>query len=207
MEQIYKHVYYTQSLKINTFCFIFSHRPSQAIQVIYCWSNFLAAFNLLVMAVATLCRVATFVSSVFLICFFSCSQNPVVVPKTGKQKTGEENSNEGSSVQGKYVQLLPITSIGYSSGSTNNTTSSQDYMALSPSTRSWEVPRNKIRVDKVIGKGAFGQVAKGTAVDLPGNKRKTTVAIKMLKGILVINALYLCGPLVNRKLVILLNQL
>ena len=47
--------------------------------------------------------------------------------------------------------------------------------------RSWEVPRHHVTIEKVIGKGAFGQVAKGTAVGLQGRPDTTTVAIKMLK--------------------------
>ena len=57
-----------------------------------------------------------------------------------------------------------------------------DYAPLHPSTRSWEIPRNSITIEKVIGKGAFGQVAKGTAIDLWGNPGNTPVAVKMLKG-------------------------
>ena len=57
-----------------------------------------------------------------------------------------------------------------------------DYAPLHPSTRSWEIPRNNVTIEKVIGKGAFGQVAKGTATDLRGRAGKTAVAIKMLKG-------------------------
>ena len=57
-----------------------------------------------------------------------------------------------------------------------------DYAPLHPSTRSWEIPRNNVTIKKVIGKGAFGQVAKGTAVDLPGRPGNTPVAVKMLKG-------------------------
>jgi len=56
-----------------------------------------------------------------------------------------------------------------------------DYAPLNPRTRSWEVARNQVTIEKIIGKGAFGQVAKGTAVDLLGRPGKTTVAIKMLK--------------------------
>ena len=56
-----------------------------------------------------------------------------------------------------------------------------DYAPLNPRTRSWEVARNDVTIEKIIGKGAFGQVAKGTAVDLLGRPGKTTVAIKMLK--------------------------
>ena len=37
---------------------------------------------------------------------------------------------------------------------------------------------------KVIGQGAFGQVAKGMAVGLENRKENQLVAIKMLRGIL-----------------------
>ena len=57
-----------------------------------------------------------------------------------------------------------------------------DYAPLHPSTRSWEIPRNNVTIEKVIGKGAFGEVAKGTATDLRGRPGKTPVAVKMLKG-------------------------
>ena len=57
-----------------------------------------------------------------------------------------------------------------------------DYAPLHPSTRSWEIPRNNVTIEKVIGKGAFGQVAKGTATDLRGSAGKAAVAVKMLKG-------------------------
>ncbi|XP_022793270.1 fibroblast growth factor receptor 2-like [Stylophora pistillata] len=56
-----------------------------------------------------------------------------------------------------------------------------DYAPLHPLTRSWEVPRDHVTIEKIIGKGAFGQVAKGTAVRLRGRHETTTVAIKMLK--------------------------
>ena len=85
------------------------------------------------------------------------------------------------SLQSQYMQLLPLAPRVEPSESTDNTTSSHDYMPLSPYSRSWEVARNTITVNKVIGKGAFGQVAKGTAANLPGKKGKITVAIKMLK--------------------------
>ena len=38
-------------------------------------------------------------------------------------------------------------------------------------------------LEKIIGKGAFGQVAKGTAINLRGQSGKTLVAIKKLKGV------------------------
>ena len=57
-----------------------------------------------------------------------------------------------------------------------------DYAPLHPTTRSWEIPRSNVTIEKVIGKGAFGQVAKGTAVDLRGRPGNTSVAVKTLKG-------------------------
>ena len=57
-----------------------------------------------------------------------------------------------------------------------------EYAPLNLQTRSWEVAKKNVTVEKIIGKGAFGQVAKGTAVELPFRPGETTVAIKMLKG-------------------------
>ena len=60
-----------------------------------------------------------------------------------------------------------------------------DYAPLHPSTRSWEVSRDHVSVEKIIGKGAFGQVAKGTAGQFRGRPGTTTVAIKMLKSMIL----------------------
>lgn len=56
-----------------------------------------------------------------------------------------------------------------------------EYAPLHPATRSWEVERENVTIEKVIGKGAFGQVAQGTASELRGRDGTTRVAIKMLK--------------------------
>ncbi|XP_020610073.1 tyrosine kinase receptor Cad96Ca-like [Orbicella faveolata] len=56
-----------------------------------------------------------------------------------------------------------------------------EYASLHPGTRSWEVPRENIIIEKIIGKGAFGQVAQGKASQLRGRDGTVTVAIKMLK--------------------------
>ena len=56
-----------------------------------------------------------------------------------------------------------------------------DYMPLVPLTRSWEVSQDKVNIVKVIGKGAFGQVAKATVENLCNVDGVATVAIKMLK--------------------------
>ncbi|XP_078379591.1 proto-oncogene tyrosine-protein kinase receptor Ret-like [Oculina patagonica] len=55
------------------------------------------------------------------------------------------------------------------------------YMPLHPSGRSWDINRDQVKVIKVIGKGAFSQVAKAKAWDIRGNGEYTTVAAKMLK--------------------------
>ena len=61
-----------------------------------------------------------------------------------------------------------------------------EYAPLHPRTRSWEVERQNVILEKVIGKGAFGQVAQGKASNLRGREETITVAIKMLKGAIFI---------------------
>ena len=57
-------------------------------------------------------------------------------------------------------------------------------MPLNPATklRNWEISREYVQISKVIGKGAFSQVAKALAWNINGIKGLTTVAVKMLKG-------------------------
>ena len=57
-----------------------------------------------------------------------------------------------------------------------------EYASLNSHTRSWETPREHVTINQIVGKGAFGQVAKATAVNLQGRAKKTLVAVKMLKG-------------------------
>ena len=57
-----------------------------------------------------------------------------------------------------------------------------EYAPLHPGTRLWEVARENVFIEKVIGRGAFGQVAQGKALNIRGREETTTVAIKMLKG-------------------------
>ena len=65
---------------------------------------------------------------------------------------------------------------------TKNTSQISEYAPLHPSTLSCEISRNNVTIEKIIGKGAFGQVAKGTAIGLRGRPQTTLVAVKMLKG-------------------------
>jgi len=63
---------------------------------------------------------------------------------------------------------------------TNAPCKGADYTPLHPSTLFWEAERSDVSIEKIIGKGSFGQVAKETAKDLRGRPGQTTVAVKML---------------------------
>ena len=65
---------------------------------------------------------------------------------------------------------------------TTDTSQTNQYAPLHPSTLSGEIPRENVTIEKMIGKGAFGQVAKGTVIGLRGRPQMTLVAVKMLKG-------------------------
>ena len=96
--------------------------------------------------------------------------------------------NSGVFLQSQYSSLdqdsrLPNISEHKANNVSLNATQSSQYAPLHPSTRSWEVPRQHVTLEKIIGKGAFGQVAKGTATSLRGRPGKTLVAIKKLRGV------------------------
>ena len=61
-------------------------------------------------------------------------------------------------------------------------------MPLHPSTRSWEIDREQVNIIKVIGKGAFSEVAKATLGNSRDEQECITVAAKMLKGVMVIGS-------------------
>ena len=71
---------------------------------------------------------------------------------------------------------------GMADASPLNAEQISEYASLNPYTRSWEIPREHVTVKQIVGKGAFGQVAKATVVNLQGRAEKTLVAVKMLKG-------------------------
>ena len=60
-------------------------------------------------------------------------------------------------------------------------------MPLHPSTRSWELNREQVNVIKIIGKGAFSEVAKATIWNFRESQKYITVAAKMLKGKLMVS--------------------
>ena len=65
---------------------------------------------------------------------------------------------------------------------TTNTIS--QYVTWCPSTFSCEIPRENVVIEKIIGKGAFGQVTKGTVICLRGRTQATLKAVKILKGVI-----------------------
>ena len=94
----------------------------------------------------------------------------------------DRRNNEGSINAVNFAHYMELKEITNSHGTHSEIT---EYASLDPITRSWEVSRENLTIQKVIGKGSFGQVAQGTARNLPLDKGTVTVAIKMLKGILV----------------------
>ena len=89
-----------------------------------------------------------------------------------------EDAIENSISRPTYVNLQEVTLHSKMDPPPNN-----EYAPLDLRTRSWEVARENVTVEKIIGKGAFGQVAKGRAKNLAFRSGTRNVAIKMLKGI------------------------
>ena len=63
-----------------------------------------------------------------------------------------------------------------------STEQTSEYASLDPHACSCEIPREHVTIKKIVGKGAFSQVAKATADNLQGRTKKTLVAVKMLSG-------------------------
>jgi len=86
--------------------------------------------------------------------------------------------SNSTQLRSEYMDLSKATTVN---DETQRVAQSADYAPLHPTTRSWEVEKQHVTIEKIIGKGAFGQVAKATATGLRGRPGKTTVAVKMLK--------------------------
>ena len=103
-----------------------------------------------------------------------------------------EGINENISTTNHHVasQYMALVEVVQSQGGTEPEISPyseiNEYGPLHPGTRSWEVPRENVIVEKIIGKGAFAQVVQGKASQLRGRDGTITVAIKMLKGTMCI---------------------
>lgn len=53
---------------------------------------------------------------------------------------------------------------------------------LSYDPKKWEIPRDRLKFGKTLGRGAFGRVVQATAFDINKSSSCKTVAVKMLKG-------------------------
>ena len=56
-----------------------------------------------------------------------------------------------------------------------------EQVELLPYDKRWEFPRERLKLGKTLGQGAFGRVVKAEAVGLDDGETSTTVAVKMLK--------------------------
>lgn len=74
----------------------------------------------------------------------------------------------------EVIKGQQVTAAGYGASS--------EYQTLDRATIDWEVAPYQVSIIKMIGKGAFGQTAKATAVNIRGIPGESTVAVKMLKG-------------------------
>ncbi|CAH3184285.1 unnamed protein product [Porites lobata] len=103
----------------------------------------------------------------------------------GFQNESGNNGEREIPVPRHYMELGEVTEFPGESAETGTEASPDleinEYAPLHPATRSWEVPRENVTIEKVIGKGSFGQVAQATASELRGRHGTTRVAIKMLK--------------------------
>ena len=82
---------------------------------------------------------------------------------------------------------MPLVKARQSSGSPEvissvDASSSSQYEPLNPSSIYHEILRHNVIIEKIIGKGAFGQVARGKVKGLRERPHDTQVAVKMLKG-------------------------
>ena len=96
----------------------------------------------------------------------------------------DENANTTNHhAASQYMALVQVSQFPGGTGPKISPYSEiNEYAPLHPGTRSWEVPRENVIIEKIIGKGAFGQVVQGKASQLHGREETITVAIKMLKG-------------------------
>ena len=90
-----------------------------------------------------------------------------------------EDATESSISRPTYVNLQEVTL----HSNVDSDPSHNEYAPLDLGTRSWEVAREDVIVEKIIGKGAFCQVAKGMTRNPLFGSGTGNVAIKMLKGI------------------------
>jgi len=94
----------------------------------------------------------------------------------------KNSTKQQISKEPEYMPLQGMSPIEEGCINPESRASDIEYAPLHMRTRSWEVATNDVQIKKIIGKGAFGQVAKGMAKNLPFRSEVTSVAIKMVKG-------------------------
>ncbi|XP_044164816.1 fibroblast growth factor receptor 2-like isoform X1 [Acropora millepora] len=93
----------------------------------------------------------------------------------------KNSTKQQISKEPEYMPLQGMSPIEEGCINPESRASDIEYAPLHMRTRSWEVATNDVQIKKIIGKGAFGQVAKGMAKNLPFRSEVTSVAIKMVK--------------------------
>lgn len=122
---------------------------------------------------------------VLVIVYFFVSRRrraPVVIDKRNSRTFGPD-------VNGMEMNLLPSTCTDVEVDKSLNEpydSARQDYCVIpplipNPNEKDWEIPLESVVLVKVIGKGAFGQVAKGMVKGFDKDSGNRLVAIKMLR--------------------------
>ncbi|XP_068685602.1 tyrosine kinase receptor Cad96Ca-like [Montipora foliosa] len=100
---------------------------------------------------------------------------------TGRQKRAYQESSYENAPGNTVTHSVEMGSVENQQPTPPNDLQEGQYEPVNPSTHSWEIPRHHVTIEKIIGEGAFGQVAKATADGLRGMPQKIIVAVKMLK--------------------------
>ncbi|XP_076382488.1 vascular endothelial growth factor receptor 1 isoform X2 [Megalopta genalis] len=89
-------------------------------------------------------------------------------------------------------------------GSLNPDLTVDDQADLLPYDKKWEFPKEKLKLGKQIGSGAFGVVVKAKAVGICEGEATTTVAVKMVRG--APNIFYTCALASELKIMVHLGK-
>lgn len=108
-----------------------------------------------------------------------------------KMRKGKDKEEQGLNQRQREVELTQVPRPAQIQGEVEEDTRAEqdDKVDTSPPTlfprarRSsrWEFPKTRLQIREVFGQGAFGQVAKGLALQIAGKANWTEVAVKMLK--------------------------
>lgn len=102
----------------------------------------------------------------------------------------KNSTKQQISKEPEYMPLQGMSPIEEGCINPKSRASDIEYAPLHMRTRSWEVATNDVQIKKIIGKGAFGQVAKGMAKNLTLKSGATSVAIKMVNGKFLISTYF-----------------